>query len=129
MSLQKATSSIFGSTSDQIAGPRQKYAICLCIAALLSACGESTQQAAPENTDEAALNTAELPVGISLPAGFSATVFADNLGAVRHLERDRGRKRQRAEAPAAGSRRHVKGFFRRAVLQASVPFPRALRAG
>lgn len=91
MSLQKATLSILGLTSDRFTVSRQRYAIWMCIAALLSACGNNAPTAAPENTDEAALNTAELPTGISVPAGFTATVFADNLGAVRHLAvRDNG---------------------------------------
>lgn len=57
----------------------------------LSACGGSNEAGPATAPSPAALDTAERPAAIKLPPGFTATVFADELGAVRHLAvRDNG---------------------------------------
>lgn len=82
MWLRKATSYIFGSTSRLIAG--------LLSGVLLGACGEESREVA-QLPRVPMLDTADLPADITLPDGFSATVFADDLGRVRHLAvRDNG---------------------------------------
>jgi glucose/arabinose dehydrogenase len=62
-----------------------KFSVFVFIGVLLSACGNDAGDSAAEATDGSMLDTAEAPVGISLPRGFAATVFADDLGAARHL--------------------------------------------
>jgi glucose/arabinose dehydrogenase len=60
-------------------------------AVYLSGCSDDTRNPAANRANEAILNTAEAPTDIALPPGFTATVFADDLGAARHLAvRDNG---------------------------------------
>jgi len=76
MLLQKAMSSIFDLTFK---------ASTLLTAALLTACGSETQDVDDPVPDNPTLNTAHLPADITLPSGFTATVFADELGVLRHM--------------------------------------------
>lgn len=61
------------------------------LALTLSACGSQNEEISGVIPANAVLDTALRESGISLPPGFSATVFADELGVVRHLAvRDNG---------------------------------------
>ncbi|HMB73810.1 MAG TPA: PQQ-dependent sugar dehydrogenase, partial [Gammaproteobacteria bacterium] len=54
-------------------------------AAGLCGCGGGDEAASGSVANFAALDTADRPPAVTLPAGFTATVFADELGAARHL--------------------------------------------
>lgn len=60
-------------------------------AALLCGCADNADVGSIANDAGAVLNTAAAAPEITVPAGFSATVFADNIGAARHMAvRDNG---------------------------------------
>lgn len=91
MSLPKVTSFTSASTSEPVATTLLKACLVVGFAAQVSACGNNAVPGIEPLTSDIALDTADRPIDISLPPGFAATVFADELGIVRHLAvRDNG---------------------------------------
>lgn len=82
---------IFVSTYESTALNALKAILSLALAVQLSACGNGMREISEQVPANVVLDTAERPIGVSLPRGFSATVYADELGVVRHLAvRDNG---------------------------------------
>jgi glucose/arabinose dehydrogenase len=68
-----------------------KFIILTALSIGLAACSGRDDTSPAATSAPASLAAADVDIGISLPDGFSATVFADSLGAVRHIAvRDNG---------------------------------------